>query len=491
MKVTVLVPSAEYKTYAGARIRYGRIARPLETLGVELTLEDISSFAPLTADCDILLISKCHDSRSLVIAAIVSARGCLVGVDLFDDYFSQFEDSRLLKYRGWLDQLLRICDFALCSTAVIADVAHRYCPALPTHVMNDPGPDVQSIPLSRTLARKIADLRDRRRIRVAWFGVGDNPYFRVGLDDLVGLGGALGELARGQMPVELTVLTNERALSADALEELSGLPVPAKVAVWTEACERELLDQADVAFLPVGTQNFSTAKSLNRAVTALSAGCQVLSAGHALYEPFDALIYRDPEQLRIDLERGCPRFSPERAALCTELLGEFADAETEAARLSGFLATLTHPDPQEGPLALVHGHASNGAAHKIVQAAGGLSVASPYSTAPLGYDVVFRAGAEGLAMFVSEKAAKRLSQAAQNGIRPAEPINNRRFFEVLASGPTGRSARADLSAELPLPLQLATYRQSMIQIRRKMTEAFGACRILLSEHSPLPFPVAG
>ena len=491
MKLSVLVPSAEYKGYAGARIRYGRIAPALEGCGIELALQDIAQFDPQAADCDILLISKCHDARSLVIAAILSAKGCLVGVDLFDDYFSQSGDSRLSRYRSWLGQLLQACDFALCSTPAMAAIADRYRAGVRTYVMDDPAPETDAAGLAQTLARKVADLNERRRIRVAWFGVGDNPFFRVGIDDLAAFGGYLGELAQGPLGVDLTVLTNERALTADGLSELSKLPVAANVELWTEDRECTLLEEAHVAFLPVGTQNFSTAKSLNRAVTALSAGCQVLSAGHALYEPFDPLIYRDPVQLRTDLGRGSLRFSAERVGVYRDLLEKFADAEIKAAGLVDFLASLTRPQQPDGPLTLVHGHATNGAAHKMVQAAGGISVASPYSTVALGYDVVFRDGAGGLSMFVSEKAARRLSPDAQRRLKPAGSINDRPFLEVVAKGSSSRGSKADVSVDMPLPMQLATYRLSMSEIRRNMTETFGAGRILLSEQSPLPFPAAG
>jgi len=37
--------------------------------------------------------------------------------------------------------------------------------------------------------------------------------------------------------------------------------------------------------------------------------------------------------------------------------------------------------------------------------------------------------------------------------------------------------------------QLATYARSMSEIRARIVDAFGPCRILVSETSPLPFPV--
>ena len=75
MKLSVLVPSQEYKSYAGARIRYDRIASELARMGIETELEDIANFNPNATECDVLLISKCHDARSLVVAAAVSRRG--------------------------------------------------------------------------------------------------------------------------------------------------------------------------------------------------------------------------------------------------------------------------------------------------------------------------------------------------------------------------------------------------------------------------------
>ena len=94
MKLTVLIPSEEYKAYAGARIRYGRLLQELAPHGVTLALENIADFSPDDQSYDVLLISKCHDARALVAAAAACGAGKLVGLDLFDDYFSQEADSR-------------------------------------------------------------------------------------------------------------------------------------------------------------------------------------------------------------------------------------------------------------------------------------------------------------------------------------------------------------------------------------------------------------
>ena len=160
MKVVVLVPSEEYKNYAGARIRYGRLRSKLSQLGVDLELRDVSKFIPADADCDVLIISKCHDARSLIAAEVLSRRGSLVGVDLFDDYFSQTADSRLFRFRNWIAQLLPVCSFALCSTPAMAKVARGYRSDLPIHVVNDPAEDIRLIDLPGTLGAKLTETLD-------------------------------------------------------------------------------------------------------------------------------------------------------------------------------------------------------------------------------------------------------------------------------------------------------------------------------------------
>jgi hypothetical protein len=225
MKLSVLVPSIQYKSFAGARIRYGRLAPTLAQHGVELKLEDVGRFDPNTTSADAVLISKCHDARSLLVAAGLRDRGKRVGVDLFDDYFSQRSDSRLARYRSWLAQVVDMCDFAICSTPTIAEVLLAYRNGLPTHILNDPAPTDGDDRLARLLTKKIAEARDRERICVAWFGVGDNPYFSVGLSDLAAHGEVLRQLQRSGMAVELTVVSNARALTADGLSVISQLPI--------------------------------------------------------------------------------------------------------------------------------------------------------------------------------------------------------------------------------------------------------------------------
>lgn len=485
MKVSVLGPSAEYQTYAGARIRYDRLAPELAKRNVDLSLVDVADFVPHEDDSDVIVVSKCYDARALVAAAVFAKRGRLVGVDLFDDYFSQENDSRLSRYRLWLEELLPSCQFALVSTPQLASFLESRNVDLRVHLVNDPGPAAGREDLPAKLQASLAHARDENRIRVAWFGVGDNPHFPIGLEDLAAFAPALRELSAGGMDVELQVLTNPRALTADGLSRLGRLPVRTLVEEWTEDRESVLLEQAFVAFLPVGVQPFSIAKSLNRAVTALAAGCQVLSIGYPLYRPLAPLIYRDASKLMRDLQAGSLRHSPDTLETYDEIMASFASAETEAARLAHFLSELRPGEEDKKTVVLVHGFATNGVAHKMVQAAGGLSVASPSCTTPLGFDAIFQEGLDSLKMLVSAKASRQLRSGLEDRLEPAGNIRERKFFELRVT----TEARRDrpLNPEERLPLQLATYSYAMSEIRSRLEQVFGPCRIILSENSQLPF----
>lgn len=328
MRIVVAVPDAVNLDSAGVRIRYRRLAPHLAALGHEITVALVDDLDPGELAGDVYLISKCYDLRAAWLAGAARAQGKPVGIDIFDDYFTH-RDSRLTRLEHWLGETGAVSDFALCATEAMAGRLAAALPGLPCHVLRDPFETFDAEALRARLAQP-------RGMRVLWFGMGDNTHFPVGLDDLAGFGAALRSLPGA----EVSVLTNRRALTGRRLEALARLPVPATVTVWSLAAEAQALAQADVAFLPVGAQPFSTVKSLNRAVTALTAGVQVLSAGHPLYAPLDPFIYRAPEDLARDFAAGAPRLRPETVAELQTRLQALADPAVEAGRLADFLAAL-------------------------------------------------------------------------------------------------------------------------------------------------------
>lgn len=489
MKLVILVPSREYMDNAGARIRYARLAPALADKGVTLSMVDISMFDPAKSQCDIVLISKCYDARALVAAALLSRRGVPVGVDVFDDYFSQSSDSRLGRLRSWLRQMLGFSSFVLCSTPAVADRVRHYTADLPVHVLNDPAPASEADSIAKALARKMCAATSEGVFRLAWFGVGDNPYFPVGLSDVAAFAPALRPFVDRGVPVHMTILTNARALGAEGLARLGELPFELEIDKWSERKEADLLGTAMACFLPVNAQAFSTAKSLNRAITALTAGCQLLTAGYPLYEPLAPFIYTDADRLLDDFERGELRHSPARLANLEQSLSAFASTSAEAASLSDFLVQITKTNGQEtdpGRLFLVHGLATSRAAHDRARAAGILTVATPFCTQPLEFDALVRVGRDGEpALLVSDKALALVRAELRRKAKAEHKIGRRKFRQIGGGGPFSSA-----SEKRSLPLQLAQYAPVIGQTLSLLADAFGPGTAILSENSPLPPEVA-
>jgi hypothetical protein len=294
------------------------------------------------------------------------------------------------------------------------------------------------------------------------------------------------------MDVQLTVLTNRRALTADTLALVRQLPIPIQIREWSDTAESEILAEALVAFLPVRGQSFSKAKSLNRAVTAFAAGCQVLSAGYPLYSSLGPLIYRNPKALLDDFNRGCLRLSPDTIDLLCEKIMLLANAEAEARKLAAFLQALPRRPPQSSLPVLVHGNATIPDAHDLVRAVNGLSVASPYCSAALDFDVIFRNSSYGLKMLVSREASERLLQHSEIRFAGRQRVRGRQYLTIANKLEAGRKkggGGTEWNFEA-VPFQLAGYADMINQIEQRLADVFGQCRMLISEGSPLPFPMA-
>ena len=397
MKICVVLPLEGQRDQAGVRIRYGRLQPYLEKHGHFLAFRVIQEFAENCAeDHDVYLISKCYDARALILTHQLRAAGKLVGVDLFDDYFSDNTDSRLINLRYWLRGLCNECSFILCSTSGMGQIARSYTSELPIHVLNDPAPAVDVRSLAEHLAHKFDIARDRKRLTVAWFGIGDNPSYPVGLTDLAAFGSEIDRLRGHGYQIELEILTNQRAMTADNLAQLKRLATPYRIDEWSEAAEAELLSRSLLAFLPVNAQPFSRVKSLNRAVTALTSGTQVFSVGFPLYAALDPFIYRNGKDFLRDLGRTELRLRPTTMPAFVTKLHELANVEREATRFIQFIQTLTprHIDSansdKQNYVSLIHGKDTIGDTHKFARKRGALSVASPFSRQDLSYDVRVR-----------------------------------------------------------------------------------------------------
>ncbi|MHA6718609.1 hypothetical protein ACX40Y_04070 [Sphingomonas sp. RS6] len=490
MKLTIVVPSQQYLEQAGVRIRYRRITAALARQGTQLDLVPIDAMAKSGArSTDVLLVSKCQDARAVAVARAARAEGIDVGIDLFDDYFSQQTDSRFAKQRDWLRAIGTHASFYLCSTPAMRGVAERYLPGLPGHILNDPAVTPDPAALSAAIAAKAEDARASRRIPVLWFGMGDNPNFPVGLHDLAAYGDALAAFGANGYAVDLTILTNARALVPGALAVLRHLPVRFQIDIWSEQREQAALAANLISFLPVNAQNFSIVKSPNRALSALTGGTQILARGYPLYRAFDRFAYRSAGEFVDDLQKGTLRHGAATMAAFMEMVARTASPEREATALHEFLASLRRPAPDDHdrrPAAILHGLQSGAGIHRFAQAHGMLSFGSPFTPGGAEYDAHWGFFGE------AKTPALRLSETMLARLPAASARQAIRADRALGKGPSMMLPAPALASGLPLealkpcferdaPGRAMLYSAVMTQTRQLFESMFGPLHIIESE----------
>lgn len=423
MRLCVIVQSEDNLATAGVRIRYQRTAACLEALGHTLDIAVLDDFRLDPENlADAYLLCKCHDARALVLAAELRAEGRHLGADFFDDYYSQSGDSRFVYIREWLRQAAPLLTFAMCSTPLMQEVIATLLPGLPCHMLNDPAEPIDAAALASGIGRKLERVRRTGILDTGWFGIGDNQHFPVGLSDLAEFGGHLSALSATGLSPRLSILTNKRALTADRLDMLKRLPIPWRIEEWSPEAEQQLIAESFACFIPVNAQRFSTLKSLNRALSALTNGAQVLSVGFPLYESLGTFIYRDAAALLADITSGTLRLRPDSLPAFADTLRQHGDPAVEAARLAAFLESLSPAPALPRPaLAVIHGRQSHGGMHKFVQRMGHLSIAGPWAATPgLNYDLRIASDEAGEPIaIVSERAVPHLRDGLLAMARPS------------------------------------------------------------------------
>lgn len=495
MKIAVVLLSEGHAALAGARIRYQRIAQPLQALGHSLDLLPISQFsAERPPEHDLYLFSKCEDARSLILARQLRLQGRHVGIDGFDDYFSQHHDSRHIRHREWLSAIAPYCDFFLTSTPRMREVFQSYMPDVPGHVLNDPFGAFQEEGVANLIDGKLQAARTHGRISVAWFGVGDHPSFTVGLHDLSAQAQAFRALQRRGFEVRLRILTNRRALTPQGLALLGRLDVPFTVDEWSLAAENALLAESLVAFIPVSAQSFSIAKSLNRAVTALTAGAQVLSPAYPLYDPLGDFIYGSADGLADDIRNGDLKVSRTRMPALSKTLTQWGNPVQEADLLARFLTSLP-------PLAadaasqwgqerggVIHGCVSPSVCTDLAHAMNHLSVTLPFNDSRKSDDLRFIRQPKGVQV--------RLSPAAEACLDTEVRKKFKKFGERLDGGgfkarlqdilPGSRLEAYMIDHPVTATPLLSSYADGVAIMREALARMTPGVAYFLSEKSP-PF----
>jgi len=424
MRILILVPTNIHKSTAGTRIRYDRLR--MASQDCEIAVQSLEEIVADELDgCDVCIFSKTYSVEAIVLARQLRRSGKFVGVDMFDDYFTQADDSRLTRFRMWLHCMVDVCQFALCSTQVMRDILRSYAPQLPIHVVPDPFAEIDTAFLARTAEEKLQRAKNTRVIDVVWYGNGSNPFFSVGLQDVAAYAWSLADLAAGSFDVQLRILTDAPSLTASNLSRLRKLPIPYQIDVWSLEREQQELERAFVSFIPVNGQSFSRAKSFNRALTAISAGTQVLSPGFPLYRELAPAIYADATELLYDLEQGRCRISSYSVGEVTRVAAAVSEVESVANSFFQFLHGMVQAESRQGDAskgkgslrdrsrrqALVYGLEYDGVMVRAARATGILQVKTPFVRRDRAYDIQFeQRDRQQLDLWISPKLTPYLSE---------------------------------------------------------------------------------
>lgn len=494
MKIAVVVQSKEFLNSAGVQIRYVRFQAAMHDVDDAklsfVTLDTLQTERQYPAD--VYLFVKTFTPDALVMMAHLSGLGKIVGQDLFDDYFSQAGDARLARFRTWLGHSAPFTDFAVCTTPRMSKVVRSYLPDAAITPIDDPMRQWDREALDGHLGAKLSRMRNQCRVRLVWFGIGDNPYFPVGLQDLIPNMDGIADLQTAGWSIDLTVLTNDRALNGRTLSRLTKGAVPVTLKTWSAAAEQEALADADVVLLPVSGQSFSVAKSLNRAITAIEHGCQVISQGYPLYRRLDPFIYTDVGEFALDLTRGVLRLSPsvldEQAGRLRQLgdpgmlTANFLSSVREAMRRKAD-AAFTAP----GALCVLHGMESPFTQHKLVSRLSGISVKTPFHDAKWNYHVRFESEDDRLVAFVEKSRIERLA-AGMPVTGSARSINDHTFFKVaLPDEDNVANMAVHAVASSHIAARLAIYPALMACTEKMVRQLFAEARVIVSERNIVSF----
>jgi|694.fasta_scaffold23559_7 hypothetical protein len=340
--IGVIIPSKDSEQSAGVRIRYIRLKPYFKERGIDLYLEPITTLsAESIKGKDLLIISKVFNAESLNLMAHCNSQRILVGVDLFDDYFSDEGLAPFEYHREWLRHAALLSDFFICSTDNMKSVCSEYINKGCIHQINDTKDPLVSWNIGKRLLKEKAERRAKtKQLKIVWFGIGDNPYFEVGIRDLYAYSNSLLRMRGLVEEISFNILTNKRALDPNNLPLIAHLPIRTELSLWSESSETAALKEADIAFMPVSHQKFSVVKSNNRCMTALTYGCQVISTGFPLYEEFNDYIYQNSSQFLADIESNTFKLNEKSLEKLEEYCKSFLNPRHEVRNFSTFLNSL-------------------------------------------------------------------------------------------------------------------------------------------------------
>jgi len=295
---------------------------------------DIEPFRRAGArDYDAIIFSKSFTRTAVRTARAAEAAGQAVIVDICDNMFDQAQRAGRSAKRARIVEQLRRATLITVATPALGAQLVRHLPDVGTklRVVPDMLEDLTAAggacsALDRWRLARLRRFVGRHRgaLHCVWFGKSSGDA--AGLAHLDAAAGALERFA-ARAPITLTVIGDERRAVAQAAR---GWALPHHYMPWSLASFGAALRMHRVAVIPVGRNDYTAGKTINRPATAILAGLGVVADAIDSYEelrPFIALddwqsgLARyaegwDEEQPRIEAARALlhRRYGPDAVA---------------------------------------------------------------------------------------------------------------------------------------------------------------------------------
>jgi SAM-dependent methyltransferase len=263
-------PAGPTSELASARYRVLIPAQQLARLGHAVQLASLPAGGwprqVLEAPCEVLVISKSFHAANEELAKAMKARGVRIVVDMCDDHFARPAEGAHQR------ALIALADRVIASTEAMAE-SIRLHTGRESIVVTDPVEGPRGEP---RFEPRFPELR------VAWFGHPSN------VGGLAEKGEELVRLAAGA-PVHLTVVTQPFGELNEFLASLNAASpgrLRAQLVPWSTDNTWRVLQECDLAWIPVASAAGKEMKSPNRLLEALWAGRLAVADPVPSYLPF-------------------------------------------------------------------------------------------------------------------------------------------------------------------------------------------------------------
>ena len=291
---------------AGYRLRIEPLAKALKNYSISPVIistdELVNYVKKIVVDAIAVIVSKPSDTETLLCIKYLLAHDVRVLADYFDNYLSW---SPSLYKRGipwqWLS-VMKIVSGICVSTPFIAETV---CKIGLSEVCLVSDPSVERLGGESFLSSNLhTKWHKPDQLELLWFGISNNPYYSVGIDDLISWERVISYISArlsGVLHLRLTICTNRTPNIESAIVGLRSADINIRFVEWTEKNCEELLMDSHLVLLPSNLSGFSLSKTHNRCSDAIDFQCLVLSSPNGPYHDIPGAVYRDIDILCNDL----------------------------------------------------------------------------------------------------------------------------------------------------------------------------------------------